>query len=83
MSHDHSQLGRVPSESPLGNHHAEKNFDQLLTIDIVTTDPFSLEVETTTAIVVNTTPPVPNGTLLNTPSTRQLARRRRQRQRHG
>ena len=70
MSHNSSQLGHVPSESSLENHHTETNIDQLLTINIVTTNLFSLEVETTTATVVNTTPPVPNGTLPNTPTTR-------------
>ena len=81
MSHDNSQLGRVSSESSLENDHTETYIDQLLTIDIVTTDPSSLEVKTTTAIVVNTTPLVPNGTLPNTPTTRQLARRRRRQRR--
>jgi hypothetical protein len=82
MPHDNSQLGRVPSECPLDNHHAETNIDQLLTIDIVMRHPSSLEVETTTAIAVTTAPPVQNGTLPNGPTTRQLARRRgRQRQR--
>ena len=81
MPHDNSQLGRVPSESPLDNQHTETNTDQLLTIDIVRRDPSSLEVETTTAIVVTTAPPLQNGTLPNTQTTRQLARRRRRQRR--
>ena len=81
MSHDHSQLGRVPSESSLESNRTETDIDQLLTIDVVTTDPSSLEVETTTGIVVNTTPQVSNGTFPNTPTTRQLARRRRRQRR--
>ena len=81
MSENQSQLGWVPSESPLENHHTETDIDQLFTIHIVNTDPTSLEVETKTSIVVNKTPPVPNGTLSNTPTTRQLSRRRRRQRR--
>ena len=76
MSHDNSQLGRVTSESSPETNRIETNIDQLLTIDVATTDLSPSEVETTTAIVVNTTSQVPNGTLVNTPTTRQRARRR-------
>ena len=76
MLHDNSQLGRVPSESSLGSHHTEANIDQLLIIDVVTTDSSSLEVVTTTPIVVSATQQVPIDALQHNPTTRQLARRR-------
>lgn len=39
MSYNHSQLDRVLSESSVENCHTDTNIDQLLTIDIVTSDP--------------------------------------------
>jgi hypothetical protein len=86
MSDNQSQLGRVPSESSFETSYPDANIDQLLTIDIVTTDPSSLDVETTIAIVVNNTRQPPNIAAQHILTTRQLARRRqhqrrRQRQR--
>jgi hypothetical protein len=76
-----TQLGRVPSESSLGNHRTETNIDQILTIGIVTMDPSLQEVATTAVIVVDGTRQVPNITVQNNQTTRQLARRRRRQRR--
>ena len=82
MSNNHSQLGRVPSESSLENCHTQTDIDHLLTIDVVSADPSSSETPTTTtALVVNGTRQIQTVVVQNTPTTRQLARRRRRQRR--
>jgi hypothetical protein len=82
MSDNYSQLGHEPSESSLENCNTQTDIDQLLTVDVVTTNTSSLEVTTTTtAIVVNSTRQIPTRKVQNTPTARQLARRRRRQRR--
>lgn len=82
MSDNQSQPGHEPSESSLGHCDTQTNIDQLLTVEVVTTEPTSLEVATTTtAIVVNRIRRIPTATVQNTPTARQLARRRRRQRR--
>ena len=84
MSDKHSQQGHEPSESSLEHYNTQTNIDQILTVEVVTTNPSSLEVgstTTTTSIVVNRTRQSPTVTFENTPTARQLARRRRRQRR--
>ena len=83
MSDNHSQLDHEPSESSLGHCNTQTNIDEVLSAEFVTANPSPFEVTTTTttSIVVNRTRQIPTATVQNTPTARQLARRRRHQRR--